>query len=1135
MATNTYTYGALGQRWTVGDPTSKANLDISRVKNDSLRWTVTQLLGDPDDDSGWNLDSFITPPPNVGGADTQIQFNNGGVFGGSANLVWTGTNLEVTGVADITAPTSSVGLSVDSTTGNVELQTDGQVYGYQKLDVATAGLQIKSYSDGGAAKTEQARLYMGQSTTSAAGGYFSFYTNNGTAIAERVLFDKDGNVTINSGNLSAASGTVTAEGVITDAPTTGTPLDITGDGGQAGTNWLSVSHGGSVRAGGYVANTYWGIASDNALNGPGIFADLSNNTMQLMSGSSGLAALIANADRSVYPVGGLATNSILLDGVTATTQSASDNSTKVATTAYADAAAAAVAGPAAGSNTQVQYNNSGAFGASSNLTFDGTSLTAALSATSSLASGVTATTQAASDNSTKVATTAYADAAAAAVSRPPGGATTQVQYNSGGSFAGSANLTFDGTNLTAALSATSTLASGVTATTQTAGDNSTKVATTAYADAAASTAASGVTTYPSSGALGTIQFSNGASVFNGSGEFSYEPKISTAQPVLKVGNTHDAASSATSIRVRDARGWIDTAGIAIGEDQLADTGNNGIRNGYVGIQITAPRGNDNPTVGNLTSGYDHVIDFVTYNAEDWETLGGNFDNYNADAARISFVNDGEYGGGVFEIQTGWNTGIDNHVQSSLGDAAGGRALPDGNYMKQFLQWSWGGWSFFSAEPWVFLADDVRKVQHYYNTNGDYKKYWHDGFDKFGWLFDVNFFYNWDVDGSGSIGGYDRWGYTNWSLGCWLEDDSADLRLHYTTTYNNPTSANLKDTFAHLSVRQQVYNSYNGLWLSTLNAPLHNDLFGETKDSFFRVRYEHLTNDLIRAESTGATYTGNVVNITTEKNSASDFNMLLATVNKTVSANDIFKLRGDGNAYAEVAWNGGGADYQEFFESSTGVAHENGRAVVLVDDCVRYYDESIDSVDDIIGVTRPKINNRNAAITGNSAWDGWQEKYLTDDFGVFVMEEVSGWQWERIEPVAPEGELDIRPTLYYTQEDADNGKIPPNKNIGDRKRKGLKKTKNEAEDRTIINAGEMLDRDAPEGYTPPAHATRFTRMDRAYNPQYDPNREYVSREYRDEWWLIGLLGQIQVKKGEPVNPRWIKMGDISNSVERWLVR
>ena len=34
-------------------------------------------------------------------------------------------------------------------------------------------------------------------------------------------------------------------------------------------------------------------------------------------------------------------------------------------------------GPAAGSNTQVQYNNGGVFGASANMTFDGTTLTVA--------------------------------------------------------------------------------------------------------------------------------------------------------------------------------------------------------------------------------------------------------------------------------------------------------------------------------------------------------------------------------------------------------------------------------------------------------------------------------------------------------------------------------------------------------------------------------------------------------------------------------------------------------------------------------------------------------------------------------------------------------------------------------------
>ena len=48
MATNTYTYGALGQRWVLQTPTSKANLDISRTKADANRWSLQALVTNPD-------------------------------------------------------------------------------------------------------------------------------------------------------------------------------------------------------------------------------------------------------------------------------------------------------------------------------------------------------------------------------------------------------------------------------------------------------------------------------------------------------------------------------------------------------------------------------------------------------------------------------------------------------------------------------------------------------------------------------------------------------------------------------------------------------------------------------------------------------------------------------------------------------------------------------------------------------------------------------------------------------------------------------------------------------------------------------------------------------------------------------
>jgi hypothetical protein len=65
-----------------------------------------------------------------------------------------------------------------------------------------------------------------------------------------------------------------------------------------------------------------------------------------------------------------------------------------------------------------------------------------LSGTPALPNGTTATTQSVNDNSTKLATTAYADA----IKTPPGGSTTQLQFKDTGAVFAGADLTWDKTN-----------------------------------------------------------------------------------------------------------------------------------------------------------------------------------------------------------------------------------------------------------------------------------------------------------------------------------------------------------------------------------------------------------------------------------------------------------------------------------------------------------------------------------------------------------------------------------------------------------------------------------------------------------------------------------------------------------------
>ena len=60
-------------------------------------------------------------------------------------------------------------------------------------------------------------------------------------------------------------------------------------------------------------------------------------------------------------------------------------------------------------------------------------------------------------------------------------------------------------------------------------------------------------------------------------------------------------------------------------------------------------------------------------------------------------------------------------------------------------------------------------------------------------------------------------------------------------------------------------------------------------------------------------------------------------------------------------------------------------------------------------------------------------------------------------------------------------------------------------------------------------------DRQLNSAFDPDAEYIPREQRPEWDCVGLMGKLRIRKGQVTSSRWIKMRDISDSVEEWLVR
>lgn len=116
---------------------------------------------------------------------------------------------------------------------------------------------------------------------------------------------------------------------------------------------------------------------------------------------------------------------------------------------------AAVPVTAAGSNTQLQFNNSGSLGASANLTFDGVELhTTALRlpsvATLRIPGGANGQSLITDGNGNL----SWYYTGGGNGGGTPGGANSSVQFNNAGAFDGTANLTFDGTDLSAAANVT---------------------------------------------------------------------------------------------------------------------------------------------------------------------------------------------------------------------------------------------------------------------------------------------------------------------------------------------------------------------------------------------------------------------------------------------------------------------------------------------------------------------------------------------------------------------------------------------------------------------------------------------------------------------------------------------------------
>ncbi|WP_417841612.1 peptidase G2 autoproteolytic cleavage domain-containing protein [Terasakiella sp.] len=284
----------------------------------------------------------------------------------------------------------------------------------------------------------------------------------------------------------------------------------------------------------------------------------------------------------------------------------------------------------------------------------------------------------------------------------------------------------------------------------------------------------------------------------------------------------------------------------------------------------------------------------------------------------------------------------------------------------------------------------------------------------------------------------------------------------------------------------------------------------------------------------------------------------------------FTLRGDGNAWADGSWNAGGADFAEYFEwADRNPTNEDRRgwSVVLENGKIR----KALAAEIPFGVISAR-----PTVVGDAAEHKWADKYLKDDFNEYIMEDYEVVEWTETkvvqdateavyQTVTKEREVQATETITedvssielidgkYTRVVKTETKEIPLFDEFDLYEDGqvigvhivprmvtetyeVEELVSPAQDEKTEDVQHSYAVDeVPDGVVVPVDATRSTQQRRKLNPNYDENQEYVPRSERPEWDCVGLMGKLRVVKGEVVSPNWIKMRDVSGTVEEWLVR
>jgi len=281
--------------------------------------------------------------------------------------------------------------------------------------------------------------------------------------------------------------------------------------------------------------------------------------------------------------------------------------------------------------------------------------------------------------------------------------------------------------------------------------------------------------------------------------------------------------------------------------------------------------------------------------------------------------------------------------------------------------------------------------------------------------------------------------------------------------------------------------------------------GDNDDAMLYVATDQ-NKEVAKLTAANGSYAEDVIHLDCTRAGSSNYNLIRATSNGN-NDNELV-LNGAGALSIDGTLTENGADYAEYFEWNDGNSSDEDRvglSVKLSGNKI-VASSSSDDAADIIGVI-----SGNPAVVGDASWNTWNDKYEKDDYGRYVWEDYTVTEWTELADTLGGGKQTLQLKSYQTD------KIPDGVTAPD----------------ADVTVDGVLTKTAKVIISKGAGGENLSR--RKENSSWDATATYVPRAERKEWDAVGLVGKLRMKKGQKTGTNWLKMRDISDTVEEWLIR